>query len=192
MDSQTVFDVYAGEQAALADWLNRHGGHRWEVAFPPPRPDTASRGGAEEWLGDMVRRGEVRPGTAVAVQFDGEVMLPPASLARDEAACQKAREKLHAAQDRALAALKGAKSATVGCKGCSSKVARRFLESASCPVCKVASLAPAGTAGRLDQLTAAVAEWEETLRAARGRPAVKKAGRFWLVCRVVPEFDGAV
>ena len=186
--------TYTGKNtdgAAIADWWNRRItceslkgalGSSPVLIVNPPEGGLHSDYDAEEFLKRELFGNPV--GTVLAVPFSATVPVESGAESRSYAAMKRAIDRAAAIETKGHAAITGAKSKTVGCKHCGSKVSRSFVGSISCPVCG-ASLLPAGTQVRYTDLRAEIAECVSSILAAR-QSAKLKAGTYYMVAARFP------
>lgn len=187
---QTVFvaQTYTGkntEQAAVTAWWDARLAFLTERAGVPRSPVIAvsapddgldSDYDAEVFLLNELRGNPV--GAVLSVPMSATVEVPTATHERAVASVQKILERLAVIRTKALEALTGAKSDLVGCKGCSSRVARAHLKGTDCPVC-ANTLMPPSTRDRYTSAMSELAAARALIATEKGKAKLKKGT--WLV-----------
>lgn len=129
---------------------------------------------AHEWI--LGQSGKWDNNAAAAAYY-----LTEALTARDTARIKKAETKattantkLREIEQAVFAALRNAKSKTVGCRGCGSKIARKHLKGTVCPVCTSNTLLSASAHSRVMAARKRVDKAREALAEARKPKPGKK------------------
>jgi len=124
-DAQVIEDRdYNGHQEGYSgDWQTLNGVRLDDdVIFANERD-------ASEYVADHSDKWE----HAVAVYFHEKVSTKTSAKASDQ--LKKAREGLRTTKFEIAEMIKNAKSVTIACKNCKSKITRKFLRDSNCPVC---------------------------------------------------------
>ena len=192
--SETVLTrAYTGKKtdpaSVAAWWTERLAGDFGKGGLTPPtvlvveaREEFDNEYDAEEFLKRELLGNP--PGTVLAVAYTAVSQVPTTGETRAYSALKRATDRIAAIREKGLAGLTGAKSVRVGCKRCTSQIARDRLTDVDCPVCG-SSLLPAGTQARMTDQYGLAGDAANAILAERPKGKLKR-GTYLMVAARLP------